>query len=95
MTVQDVENRFIWDLIVVYGDAQPSGKDKFLAKLSRILQDSVNSILIGGDFNIIREASEENKPGTPRSLEFPVQCHYRTSWGKGTRNAWQTIHLGE
>lgn len=59
MTVQEVKNRFIWDLIVVYGDAQPSGKAKFLAELSRIFQDSVNPILIGGDFNIIRKASEK------------------------------------
>ena len=56
--------------MVVYGDAQPSRKVKFLAELSRIFQNSVNPILIGGDFNIIRKASEKNIPGTLGQWSF-------------------------
>ena len=59
MTVQDLKTRFIWDLVVIYGDAQPERKAKFLDELSRIFKTSVNPILIGGDFNIIRKASEK------------------------------------
>ena len=55
---------------MVYGDAQPERKARFLAELSRIFQNSVNPILIGGDFNIIRKASEKNKPGTPGHWSF-------------------------
>ena len=56
--------------MVVYGDAQPERKARFLAELSRIFQNSVTPILIGGDFNIIRKASEKNKPGTPSHWSF-------------------------
>ena len=70
MTVQDIEKRFIWDLVVIYGDAQPERKALFLAELSRVFQNSVNRILIGGDFNIIRKASEKNKPGSPGHWSF-------------------------
>ena len=70
MTVQDLKTRFIWDLVVIYGDAQPERKAKFLDELSRIFKTSVNPILIGGDFNIIRKASEKNKPGTPGHWSF-------------------------
>lgn len=50
---------------MVYGEAQLERKATFLAELSRIFQDSVNPILNGGDFNIIRKASKKKKPGTP------------------------------
>ena len=32
MTVQDLKTRLIWDLIVVYGEAQPDRKAAFLAE---------------------------------------------------------------
>ena len=70
MTVQYLKTRFIWDLVVVYGDAQLERKATFLAELSRVFQSSVNPILIGGDFNIIRKASEKNKLGTPGHWSF-------------------------
>lgn len=70
MTVQDLKTRLIWDLVVIYGEAQPDKKAAFLAELSRISQDSVNPILIGGDFNIIRKAAEKKKPGTPGHWSF-------------------------
>ena len=70
MTVQDIKNRFIWDLVVIYGDAQPDRKALFLAELSRVFQNSINPILIGGDFNIIRKASEKYKSGSPRHWSF-------------------------
>lgn len=54
MIVQDVKDKFLWDLVVVYGDAQPEGKARFFPELFGVFQNSVNTILIGGDFNIIR-----------------------------------------
>lgn len=64
MNVQDIKTRFIWDLVLVYGDAQPKGKARFLAELSSVLQGSINPILIRRDFNISWKGSEK-KQGTP------------------------------
>lgn len=36
MNVHGVRDRFIWNLVLVYGDAQPEGKTNFLAELSRV-----------------------------------------------------------
>src|SRR3954471_15836318 len=49
MTIQDVKSKFIWDLMLVYGEAQLVRKARFLAVLSRVLQHNINPILIGGD----------------------------------------------
>lgn len=47
MTVQDIKTRFIWDLIVIYGDAQQDKKARFLSELSRVLHGCINPVLIG------------------------------------------------
>src|SRR3954465_12405333 len=57
MTVQDTKNKLIWDLVVIYGEAQLNRKARFLAEFARLLQNCVNPIMVGGDFNIIRKAS--------------------------------------
>lgn len=60
----DKKAKFEWNLVVVYGDAQEAGKAAFLAELSRIYQDNAAvPCVIGGDFNIIRNSSDKNKPG--------------------------------
>ena len=48
MTVQDVKSKVMWDLVLVYGEAQMIRKARFLAELARVLQHKVNPILIGG-----------------------------------------------
>ena len=55
---------------MIYGDARPPNKAKFLAELSRVFQDSVNPILIGWDFNIIKNASNKRKPGMQGHRSF-------------------------
>src|SRR3954471_2685758 len=52
MTVQDTKSKFIWDLVVVYGEAQLKKKSRFLSEFAWMLQHSVNPIMVGGDFNI-------------------------------------------
>ena len=64
---------------MVYGDAQPAGKAKFLAELSIIFQDSVNLILIGEDFNIIRKASEKTNL-VPQVTGVFFSMLYSTRW---------------
>lgn len=66
----DKNTKFHWNLITVYGDAQTDGKASFLAELSRIYQDNPLPCVIGGDFNIIRNSSEKNKPGTTDHWTF-------------------------
>ena len=46
-------------LVVVYGAAQEEKKPDFLAELVRICDDETLSMLVGGDFNIIRRQEEK------------------------------------
>jgi hypothetical protein len=54
---------FTWNLVVVYGDAQQAGKAPFLVELAHIIQKTRVPIMITGDFNLTRRASDKNKPG--------------------------------
>jgi exonuclease III len=47
----------------VYGTAQNDQKQNFLSELSSFCSNCSHSMLIGGDFNIIRKESNKNKPG--------------------------------
>ena len=70
MLVKDKINDFTWNLIIVYGDAQPNGKAAFLAELARVCHDTTYPCLIGGDFNLIRKPEEKNKPGNLSHWSF-------------------------
>jgi endonuclease/exonuclease/phosphatase family metal-dependent hydrolase len=54
---------FTWNLVVVYGDAQQAGKAPSLVELAHIIQKARVPIMITGDFNMTRRASDKNKPG--------------------------------
>lgn len=64
------DNKFKWNLVVVYGAAQVDGKEKFLTELSCVCQNNIYPTMPGGDFNIIRYASEKNKPSGPTKWTF-------------------------
>jgi exonuclease III len=51
---------FKWILVAVYGAAQPEFKEAFLSELVRTCSKEDLPILLGGDFNIIRNPSEKN-----------------------------------
>ena len=51
-----------WNFLNVYGAAQEMNKNEFLAELARFCNKNKLPFLIGGDFNIIRFATEKNKP---------------------------------
>ena len=51
-----------WNFLNIYGAAQEVDKNEFLAKLARFCSNNKNPYLASGDFNIIRFASEKNKP---------------------------------
>lgn len=44
-----------WNLVNVYGAAQPKRKVEFLAELSRLYKKNTLPCLIGGGLNIIRK----------------------------------------
>jgi hypothetical protein len=55
------QNRAKWNILVVYGAAHEENKTNFLYELSHFCSSSVEPILIGRDFNIIRYANESNR----------------------------------
>jgi hypothetical protein len=58
------EDNFEWCLIAVYGAAQDNDKENFLSELVRMCDTSNISLMVGGDFNIIRSPSEKIIVGT-------------------------------
>jgi hypothetical protein len=64
------EKKFIWNFIDVYGATQNKNKSKFLCELSSFCSRSQFPLLIGGDFNIIRNSEEKNKPGGTKKWSF-------------------------
>ena len=53
------ELKIKWNVLVVYGAAQDENKIIFLAELSRFCASNSEPMVIGGDFNIIRNPSEK------------------------------------
>ena len=51
-----------WNFLNVYDAAQSENKNEFLAELARFCSKNNQPYLVGGDFNIIRFASDKNKP---------------------------------
>jgi hypothetical protein len=52
---------FRWVLMAVYGAAQPEDKDRFLAEWVNACSEESLPLMVGGDFNIIRNPSEKSK----------------------------------
>jgi hypothetical protein len=52
---------FKWALIVVYGPTQDDQKEKFLAELVNMCSLENLTILMGGDFNILRHSAEKKQ----------------------------------
>lgn len=50
---------FIWNLVIVYGDAQPTGKAEFLVELVHIIKKTQVPLFIAGDFNLTRRSSDK------------------------------------
>jgi len=63
LNLWDKINKVKWNLLVVYGAAHDENKMEFLSELTSFCSKSMEPMLIGGDFNILRFNSERNKPG--------------------------------
>ena len=53
-------NGFVWKLIVVYGPAYDDLKHEFLEELETVMGAWNGPVLIGGDFNLVRFASDKS-----------------------------------
>ena len=51
-----------WNFLNIYGAAQNENKNEFLAELARFCSKNNQPYLVGGDLNIIRFATDKNKP---------------------------------
>jgi hypothetical protein len=51
---------FVWHMVAVYGAAQENEKEIFLSELARMCDTENLPLLVGGDFNIIKNQSEKN-----------------------------------
>jgi hypothetical protein len=65
---------FKWALVVVYGLAQAPQKEQFLTELVHMMSHERLTILMGGDFNIMRHAHEKNKENFDGRWPFLFNC---------------------
>jgi hypothetical protein len=61
LTICNKADNFIWSLVAVYGAAQDAFKANFLRELVNLAKNNPHSILIGGDFNLLRFRDEKSK----------------------------------
>lgn len=59
--LRNIKDDFRWILVAVYGAAQPEFKEALLAELVQRCSKENIPILIGGDFNIIRNPKEKKQ----------------------------------
>jgi hypothetical protein len=60
MTIRDRRTNFRWVMIIVYGPVNHELSRDFLEEIGDVHNQSVLPVLIGGDFNLIREVSDKN-----------------------------------
>ena len=58
--VTDKKSNFTWRCIVVYGSPYEEGKQEFLDELDKVLMGWHGPTLVGGDFNLVRVASDKS-----------------------------------
>ena len=59
-TIKTKSDKFVWQLIVVYGSAYPEFKVEFVAELHGILESVSYPVLVCGDFNLVRQQSDKS-----------------------------------
>jgi hypothetical protein len=61
---------FKWALVAIYGPAQSNLKEQFIIELVHLCSHEQLPILIGGDFNMLRNHSEKNNNNYEHRLPF-------------------------
>jgi exonuclease III len=67
VVVKYKKDKLIWNLVYVYGSTYEEHKQEFLDELDLICTSNNIPIMIGGDFNLIRDASEKNNDNINQS----------------------------
>lgn len=60
MTIRDRRSNFRWVMVTVYGPVNHELCVDFLSETGSICEQSVLPIIMGGDFNLIREEADKN-----------------------------------
>lgn len=72
MTVRNRLNNFRWLMLTVYGPAHHDRSLDFLEELYNICKEAVLPIIVGGDFNLIREESNKNSD----NINYNLMDHF-------------------
>jgi hypothetical protein len=65
---------FKWDLVAIYGPAQANLKEQFLTEMVHLCSHKQLPILVGRDFNMLRNPSEKNKDSYEHRWPFLFNC---------------------
>lgn len=68
LTVKSKEDSFIWGFINVYGRVQVDLKPDFLRELMEMILSLEAPVIVGGDFNLVRDSSEKSTGNVNMSL---------------------------
>ncbi|CAD6340438.1 unnamed protein product [Miscanthus lutarioriparius] len=68
MSVRDRISNFRWLIVMVYGPSQHDKSRDVLYELSQIYEKATLPIILGGDFNLIREISDKNSDNHNQTL---------------------------
>jgi exonuclease III len=68
LVVRQRTSNFRWELMTVYGSAQHDMSRDFIAELSRKCMSISLPVVMGGDFNLIRQTSEKSNGNINQGL---------------------------
>jgi hypothetical protein len=68
MVLRNRASNWRWEMLTVYGPAQHEKSREFIAELSRKCLYATLPMVLGGDFNLIRNANEKNNSNFDQSL---------------------------
>lgn len=92
-----LSNHRFW-FVNVYGPAQHNLSAEFIEELQDICNNATFPILMGGDFNLIRNNFERNHGvGDPQLMElfnnFIASCHLKEIYRSGSKFTWSNKQL--
>ncbi|KAE8793755.1 hypothetical protein D1007_31590 [Hordeum vulgare] len=66
MAITDRQAHLSWEVIIVYGPADHGRSVEFLAELRNKVERCTTPVVVAGDFNLIRWASDKSSPNVDR-----------------------------
>jgi hypothetical protein len=58
--VKEKDSGSCWELVNVYSSVEDNRKSLFLQELYSVVEEGLDAIMIGGDFNLIRSREEKS-----------------------------------